>query len=187
MKQAKDYRVTFGYGAKDGYYYGPEGKIGPYHRGNDRAMHIGTPVKVNGVTISRSGNTGASSGPHLHTGLWLGGSDKNPTGKEWNITGAKVYDTGYDSMNGNYVRVIGKDGGIRVYLHNSKILVKAGQKLVAPKKVSKTKPKYYIVKSGDYLNKIAGMFRTTVAKLRALNPKLKNPNYIKVKDKLRIS
>ena len=38
MKQAKDYRVTFGYGliAKDGYYYGPKGKIGPYHRGNDR-------------------------------------------------------------------------------------------------------------------------------------------------------
>ena len=186
MKQAKDYRVTFGYGAKDGVYYGPHGKIGPYHRGNDRAMPIGTPVKVNGVTISRSGNTGASSGPHLHTGLWVNGKDQNPTGKEWSIVGAKVYDTGYDSMNGNYVRVIGKDGGIRVYLHNSKILVKAGQKLVKPKKVSKVKPKYYVVKSGDYLNKIAGMFRTTVAKLRALNPKLKNPNYIKVKDKLRV-
>jgi len=36
------------------------------------------------------------------------------------------------------------------------------------------------------LNKIAGMFKTTVAKLRALNPKIKNPNYIKVKDKLRV-
>lgn len=183
MKSAKDYKVTFGYGAKDGYYYGPKGKIGPYHRGNDRAMPIGTPVKVNGVTISRSGSTGASSGPHLHTGLWVGGSDKNPTGKEWNITGAKVYDTGYDSMNGNYVRVIGKDGGIRVYLHNSKVLVKAGQKLVIPKV---SKPKYYIVKSDDYLNKIAGMFKTTVAELKKLNPKIKNPNYIKVKDKLRV-
>jgi LysM repeat protein len=183
MKSAKDYKVTFGYKATDGYYYGKNGKIGPYHRGNDRAMPIGTPVKVNGVTISRSGTTGASSGPHLHTGLWVGGSDKNPTGKEWNITGAKVYDTGYDSMNGNYVRVIGKDGGIRVYLHNSKILVKAGQKLVIPKV---SKPKYYIVKSGDYLNKIAGMFKTTVAKIMKLNPKVKNPNYIKVKDKLRV-
>jgi len=186
MKQAKDYPITFGYKATDGYYYGKNGKIGPYHRGNDRAMPIGTPVKVNGVTISRSGNTGASSGPHSHIGLFVNGKDQNPTGKEWSIVGAKVYDTGYDSINGNYVRVIGKDGGIRVYLHNSKILVKAGQKLVKPKKVSKTKPKYYIVKSGDYLNKIAGMFRTTVAKIRALNPKIKNPNYIKVKDKLRV-
>lgn len=186
MKQAKDYKITFPYGAKDGYYYGSNGKIGPYHRGNDRAMPINTPVKVNGVTISRSGNTGASSAPHLHTGLWKNGKDQNPTGKEWSIVGAKVYDTGYDSMNGNYVRVIGSDGGIRVYLHNSKVLVKAGKKLVKPKKVSKPKAVYYTVKSGDYLYKIAGMFKTTVAKIKKLNPKIKNPNYIKVKDKLRV-
>jgi nucleoid-associated protein YgaU len=36
----------------------------------------------------------------------------------------------------------------------------------------------YVVKSGDYLSKIAAMLKTTLAKLISLNPQIKNPNLI---------
>lgn len=139
-KQAKNYPVTFAYGAKDGYFYGPEGKIGPYHRGDDRAMPVGTPVIVNGVTIGLSGATGNVSGPHLHTGKWLGNKDYNPQGQGFTFKSAIVtqIDTVNDDANGFFVRIQG-DGYSWVYLHLSKVFVKVGQKLVPP---APPKPEY---------------------------------------------
>lgn len=67
MKTAKDYPVTFAYGGQDGVFYGPNGSIGLYHRGNDRACPNGTPIVIGDTTIGKTNNTGASSGPHLHT------------------------------------------------------------------------------------------------------------------------
>lgn len=128
MKDANDYPVTFAYGATDGVFYGPNGSIGPYHRGDDRAMPVGTPVIVNGVEIGLSGSTGASSGPHLHIGRFVGGKDTNPGGLGFDLPSASVFDTGYDSTNGNYVR-IASEGAIWVYLHLSKIEVTKGQVL----------------------------------------------------------
>lgn len=133
MAQASDYPVTFAYGATDGVYYGPAavGKptyIGPYHRGDDRAMPSSTPIVVNGVQIGLSGMTGAASGPHLHTGKWSGGTDLNPEGRGFNFSSAVVHSTGYDSVNGNYVR-ISAEGYLWVYLHMSRIDVSAGKVL----------------------------------------------------------
>lgn len=48
------------------------------------------------------------------------------------------------------------------------------------------KPITYKVKKGDYLYKIAGLFKTTVGKLRKLNPQIKDPNKIKEGQKIRV-
>ena len=45
---------------------------------------------------------------------------------------------------------------------------------------------YYIVKKGDTLSAIAVKYHTTVNKLVALNPHIKNPNLIYVGDVIRL-
>ncbi len=135
MKDLSQYPVTFGYGATDGvYYYTPTpGKpkgplwVGNYHRGDDRACPVGTPIIVNGTTIGLSGNTGASSGPHCHIGKFIGGSDVNPSHLGFLLESPKVFDTGFDSTNGNFVRLEDAYGVIWVYLHLSEIKVSKGQ------------------------------------------------------------
>lgn len=60
--------------------------------------------------------------------------------------------------------------------------------VVAPKPVKK-KPaakKYHVVKSGDTMSGIAARYKTTLAKLSKLNPKIKNLNLISVGQKVRI-
>jgi hypothetical protein len=61
MKPAHQYPVTFGYLAKttiNGQSY--------THRGTDRACPVGTPIVVGSTTIGLTGNTGLTTGPHLH-------------------------------------------------------------------------------------------------------------------------
>lgn len=125
---ASDYPITFGYGATDGYYYGPNGIIGAYHRGDDRAMPDGTPVVVNGVVIGLSNNTGASSGPHLHIGRFVNGKDTNPNGGGFEFDSAVVTEVNQDSVNGKYVR-IKADGASWIYLHLLEQRVTVGQVL----------------------------------------------------------
>ena len=45
---------------------------------------------------------------------------------------------------------------------------------------------YYIVKKGDTLGAIAQKYNTTVARLMALNPQIKNANLIYVGDVIRL-
>ena len=45
---------------------------------------------------------------------------------------------------------------------------------------------YYTVKKGDTLGAIAQMYNTPVAKLRSLNPQIKNANLIYVGDVIRL-
>jgi LysM repeat protein len=72
--------------------------------------------------------------------------------------------------------------------------LKVGQVLIVPKATIKDTaktvtvkalPVYYTVKSGDNLSHIAATYKTTAAKLQALN-NIKNPNLIKVGQKLRV-
>lgn len=100
-----------------------------YHRGIDYGYPLGTQVVVNGVVIGLSGATGAVTGPHLHVGKFINGNAQNPgVGNGFKFNSAVVLDTGYDSVNGNYVRLTA-DGAIWVYLHLSVIKVTRGQEL----------------------------------------------------------
>lgn len=64
---AQDYKVEFGYGAQDGKYYGPNGSVGKFHRGNDRYCAMRTPVYIDDTLCGFTGKTGLVGGPHLHT------------------------------------------------------------------------------------------------------------------------
>lgn len=60
-------------------------------------------------------------------------------------------------------------------------------KINAAPKPPVSKPKYYTVKSGDTLSEIADKYKTTTAKLDALNPAVKNINKISIGQKIRVA
>lgn len=128
---AQDYAVSFGYGAQDGYYYGPNGIVGPYHKGNDRPTPSGTPIVINGTTIGHTGATGMVSGAHLHTQAWTGstGNTQNPSPFEFQP--GVVVGTGTASQWGNFVTVT-VNGVNLTYCHLSQINVSNGQNLGTP-------------------------------------------------------
>lgn len=123
MKDLSRYPITFGYKAQDNVFYGPNGRVGPYHRGADRACPIGTPIVINGQTIGLTGNTGLSSGPHCHTQAMKNSQDLNPAPYEFK--GGKVTRARYQYDFGNVVGI--KVGTVEIfYAHLSKINVKIG-------------------------------------------------------------
>lgn len=126
---AQDYPVTFGYGAQDGEYYGPNGSVGKFHRGNDRPTSVGTPVIIGNTTIGKTGVSGVTGGPHLHD---QAGTDKacqntfDPTPLEF--MGGTVVATGIGTQWGKYVTLQVGDKYI-TYCHLSEINVQVGQKV----------------------------------------------------------
>lgn len=103
---------------------------------------------------------------------------------------------------GNYMVILGQNqGGKRgpnggmafneIRIHKSAFAgafrFKAWHKKPAPKPQPKpAAKKYYTVKKGDTLAKIAKKYNTSVKKLLALNPKIKNPNLIYVGQRVRV-
>lgn len=115
MKTAKDYPINNPYNP-------------PKHNGVDRAMPIGTPIIIGNTTIGLSGNTGLSTGPHIHT---QAGTDFacqnviNPAPYEFKpgtVVGIRTTDTGEW---GKYVKLKAGSKYI-VYAHLSKVNVKVG-------------------------------------------------------------
>lgn len=142
---ASDYPITTGYGWIKGYELNLDPVNHPgygLHRGVDRGCPVGTPVVVNGVQIGLSGNTGSvfpvptashpNNGQHLHIGCFLSGNhDTNPGNGGFSFRVAVVSQTGYDAVNGNFVK-LAADGAVWVYLHLSKITVSVGRVLTPP-------------------------------------------------------
>lgn len=119
-----DYPVTTPFGQVAGYPLN-----NGFHNGIDYGYPMGTPVVINGVTIGISNNTGATTGPHLHVGKYIGGAVQDPgVGNGFSFNSAVVYDTGYDTTNGNFVRITG-DGALWNYLHLESTMVTKGQVL----------------------------------------------------------
>lgn len=125
---ANQYPVTFPYKAQDGYYYGTNGTVGKYHRGNDRPTPTGTRIVIGTQTIGLTGASGIVSGSHLHTQACTAGSnyadDFDPSPFEFK--NGTVVKTGWHSQFGNHIVI--RVGGVDItYAHLSKIDVQVGQ------------------------------------------------------------
>lgn len=129
--RASDYPVTNPFGAT----YKPWSPLRP-HSGDDhgdsktKLMPLGTEVNVGNTVIGLSGNSGLSTGPHLHVQKFKA-TFLNPNGKGLGNTiafPATVIETGSDPKEkGNYVRLTDATGFRWSYFHLSKINVSRGQ------------------------------------------------------------
>lgn len=122
---ARDYPITFAYGAQDGKYYGPNGSVGAFHRGDDYACPSGTPIVIGSTTIGNTGATGLVSGPHLHIQEWQG-STSNTRKPQNSFKGGRVAGVGTGTAWGKYV-TIESGGWYTTYAHLSSQAVKVGQ------------------------------------------------------------
>lgn len=116
---AKDYPITFPYGATS-----PPYSATHPHSGEDRKMPVGTPVEVSGVVIGLSGNTGQSTGAHLHVQKRINDIITHPLGSGFDVVGT-VVETGENDEIGKFVRI--QAGSQKwSYFHLSEIRVNEG-------------------------------------------------------------
>lgn len=122
---AADYPISFPYGATS-----PPYSATKPHRGNDRACPSGTALVVGGATIGATGNTGASTGPHLHIQEWNTGysNTRKPQNEFQGGTVINIDPTGTqgDGSFGKFITIQTADGWKDTYAHLSRIDVKIG-------------------------------------------------------------
>ncbi len=146
---AKDYDVTLPYGSTK-----PPYSAAHPHKGNDRKMPEGTPVVIGNTTIALSGNTGLSSGPHLHT---QAGKDQGtqstvkPDPYEFQPGVVVNLRTTDEAQWGRFVTIRTSSGISITYAHLSKVNVKLGQVIGADmdcKPDAKTVSEYFVAWEG---------------------------------------
>lgn len=136
MKDASQYPVSFPYAATSSPY-----SVTHPHRGEDRAMPSGTPLVINDQTVAMTGNTGKSTGPHLHIQKVKEGVVVSPNGGGFTLAEPVVTEIGENSEIGKYIRIKDAAGVVWSYFHLSEIKVTKGQKIGEP-----------MVNEGDIIN-----------------------------------
>ena len=131
-----------------------------YYAHLDKLMVEPNDVVLAGDVIGLGGETGNALGPHLH------------------------YETRYKDVAFNPVNIIDFELNDVKYINNEPVyyLTKEDFKWVA----SASKKKYYKLKAGDYLGKVAEKHNTTVNKLLKLNPKVKINDILTIGQVLRV-
>jgi hypothetical protein len=125
VKTAKSYSITFPYGATSAPYGTTQY---PYHRGDDRPTPKGTPVVIEDVQIGLTGNSGYTTGPHLHYQEWKGNpyNDRKP---QHFLKPGKVVtaDSNLNQAWGKHITIAVGGGWNGTYAHLSEIYAKKGQ------------------------------------------------------------
>lgn len=149
--EAKDYSVTFKYGATTA----PYSPTHP-HLGEDRKMPLRTLINVNGVLVGYAGTTGVSTGVHTHTQRVYGNSVVHPQGGGFDVPQpCVVTETGLRKDIGYYVRYKDGQGFIWSIFHMDKpATVHVGQQLIKEEQVAISKERVEAVFKG-YLNRTA--------------------------------
>ena len=131
-----------------------------YYAHLDKLLVEPNDIVLAGDVIGLGGETGNALGPHLH------------------------YETRYKDVAFNPVNIIDFELNDVKYINNEPVyyLTKEDFKWVA----SASKKKYYKLKAGDYLGKVAEKHNTTVNKLLKLNPKVKINDILTIGQVLRV-
>lgn len=141
-----------------------------YYAHQDKLLVQPNDIVLAGDVIGLGGETGRALGPHLHFEVRY----KDVAFDSQNIIdyekGVLKSSTNYNS---NSIYYLTKSDFSWVDVNNKRA-------------AANNKKKYYKLKSGDYIGKLAVQYKTTVKKILKLNPKLKNLNSLQIGQVIRV-
>ena len=134
-----------------------------YYAHLDKLIIKPNDIVLAGDVIGLGGETGNALGPHLHFEVRY---------KDVAFDPKNIIDFTNNSLVSNF-----DDEGLPTYF-----LTKSDFAWVATNK----RKKYYKLKAGDYLGKVAAKYGITVSKILRLNPKITNPNTLQIGQSIRV-